>query len=148
MKNKTEFLRSLLSGVCNKADNNFSGVGLILYRDFKELPVISMRLDNPYSDKVNLIDSLVEISKIENTHHDGFHLVNLEGQLTHVSQYFSPPIVSSITIPRTRLIGGRHIAALFGSCLKGVAATGIASSIREISVFSNGHEIFQEAVND
>jgi hypothetical protein len=56
-----------------------------------------------------------------------------------VSQYFSPPIVAN-TLDRTKLFGGRYVAALFGSAIQGVELTGIASRGFGIAVFKDGSE--------
>ena len=62
-------------------------------------------------------------------------------RLIHLAQYFSPPIVPSASIDRSKRFGGRYLAALFGSALPGVLATGVASRDFGIAVFRDGREM-------
>jgi hypothetical protein len=62
-------------------------------------------------------------------------------RLVRLAQYFSPPIVPSAAIDRSKRFGGRYLAALFGSALPGVLATGVASRDFGIAVFRDGREI-------
>jgi len=93
-----------------------------------------------------LITSLAAISVHDCEYHDGFHIVSSDWRLIRVSQYFSPPIVANPTIDRTKLFGGRYVAALFGSAIPGVQLTGIASRGFGIAVFKDGTErLFEES---
>lgn len=66
--------------------------------------------------------------------------MNGKGELTHVAQYFSPPIVRDVYFDRCRPIGGRFVAGLLGSTLPGVPMTGIVSEGLGLSIFENGRE--------
>ncbi len=73
--------------------------------------------------------------------HDGFHVLSPDLELLLVSQYFSPPIVTSVVIDTTRRLGGRYMAALFGSALPTVCASGVASLHYGVAIFENGREV-------
>lgn len=99
----------------------------------------------PLPGAKDLITSLAAISVPDSEYHDGFHVVSSGWRLIRVSQYFSPPIVANATIDRTKLFGGRYIAALFGSAIHGVQLAGIASRGFGIAVFKDGSERLFEA---
>lgn len=86
-------------------------------------------------------DALIAISDAGSEFHDGFHILSPNLQLVRVSQYFSPPIVSGINGDPARRLGGRYMAALFGSILPGVLATGVASTDYGVVVFEQGREL-------
>lgn len=122
---------------------NFSGIGIIVCESTSNLPIVSLRDDYP-NIKGSSIHILSEISSLKSNYHDGFHIINEKGELTHVAQYFSPPIADERLIDKSRLVGGRFIAALFGSVLKGVIMTGIVSKDRKASIFVDGKEVYFE----
>tara|TARA_R110000850_G_scaffold253692_1_gene378915 strand:+ start:154 stop:375 length:222 start_codon:yes stop_codon:yes gene_type:complete len=70
--------------------------------------------------------------------------MNRSGKLTHFAQYFSPPIVREAVLDRHRLVGGRFVAALFGSAIPGVLMTGIVGLNSGLSIFRNGEEVVYE----
>jgi hypothetical protein len=95
-------------------------------------------------DRRSTLDRLVEISHQTSELHDGFHVLSPELDLTRVSLYFSPPIVAGVSVDPTRRVGGRYMAALFGSTLAGIIATGVASPRYGVAVFHRGKEISAE----
>lgn len=121
--------------------SDFSGLGLILYEDISLIPIFPMRKDVPYCQQ-DLMSALEKISSYKSSFHDGFHLLNTDFQLTHISQYFSPPIVQNVKLVRNEGFGGRYLAALFGSYIPGVRLIGIASTNFGIAIFRNGEEIY------
>jgi hypothetical protein len=138
-------LRTILSHVQKAAGDDFTGVGVLVCDAPETLPILPLRPTSKLRVETDLIESLAAISVPDSEYHDGFHIVSSDWRLLLVSQYFSPPIVANATIDRSKLIGGRYVAALFGSALKGVQLSGIASRDFGIAVFKDGSERFFEA---
>lgn len=130
----------LLYDVWVKSGDDFSGVGIIVCDDTDHLPIVNLR-DMNIDFYGTLSDVLSALSKKKGKYHDGFHIINKKGELTHVSQYFSPPIIRDASFDRYRLVGGRFVAALFGSSIPGVIMTGIVSEGHKLSIFENGQEV-------
>jgi len=139
---QTKF-KNLLVDIRRATGADFSGIGLVIYEYIDQLPIIDLRESAPDTNQ-SLVPLLAEISSSSSQYHDGFHFLNLEWEITHVSQYFSPPIISSIPLDRSRQIGGRYVAALFGSAIDGVKMCGIISKKIGISIFENGKEVHNE----
>jgi hypothetical protein len=133
-------LRRILWHVQNTAGDRFSGVGVLICDAPDTLPILPLRPVSTLSSGADLIASLAAISVPESEYHDGFHVVSSGWKLTRVSQYFSPPIMPNVQIDRTKLFGGRYIAALYGSAIRGVKVAGIASRGFGIAVFKDGSE--------
>ena len=136
-------LRVLLHEVWEKSGADFSGIGVIVCDNAKGLPIISLRDDAPVMEG-SASNILSNISQCASRFHDGFHIMNGCGKLTHVAQYFSPPIVRESVLDRHRLVGGRFVAALFGSAIPGVLMTGIVGLKSGLSIFRNGEEVVYE----
>src|SRR6266700_6583576 len=135
-------LRSVLWQVQEAAGENFAGVGILICDAPDALPILPIRPVSTPLGGMDLVGSLAAISVADSEYHDGFHIVSSDWRLTRVSQYFSPPIVANVTIDRTKLFGGRYIAALLGSVIQGVQLAGIASRGFGIAVFKGGAERF------
>jgi hypothetical protein len=138
-------LRSVLSQVQKAAGKNFSGVGVLVCDAPETLPILPLRPKSTLEGAKDLVASLAAISVPDCEFHDGFHVVSSDWRLIRVSQYFSPPILTNVAIDRTKIFGGRYIAALFGSAIHGVHLTGIASRGFGIVVFKDGAERLFEA---
>ena len=146
MKNNMtkEQLYKLLYDVWKKSTNaNFSGVGIIICNNTDNLPITNLRDTNPIQNNPTL-ELLSEISNKNNKYHDGFHILNESGNVTHTAQYFSPQIIHDVWFDRSRIVGGRFVAALYGSCIAEIKFTGIVSEGGRLSIFSNGKEIHYE----
>lgn len=121
---------------------NFSGIGLVTYdtNEFDENLHCNLRpnIDCPhYSvDNEKLVDYLIDISDYHNTLHDGFHMMNEKGILTHVAQYFVPPVIYGLTPNQDH--GVRFHSSLCGSTLKGVLFITIICSDESIYIFEDG----------
>ena len=137
-----ERLVNMLTEVRARAGDDFSGIGIIVCDTPKRLPVVPIRLANGGWHDSSTVDTLLDISSIHSEFHDGFHVVSSAGQLTLVAQYFSPPIAADVKIDRSKRFGGRYLAALFGSALPMVRATGIVSNGFGIAIFQNGTETY------
>lgn len=137
----TDALFKLLMDVDARAGLDFSGTGLIVSERPHSLPILPLRPSSDPGDATDVADRLAKISNPAHEHHDGFHVLDPNLRLLHLAQYFSPPIVPSAPIDRSKRFGGRYLAALFGSALPGVLATGVASRDFGIAVFRDGREI-------
>ena len=105
-------LRNLLWQVQAAAGKEFSGLGLLVCDSPEQLPIMPLRPKSNPPHRRNLIDSLVAISSPSSEYHDGFHILSTDWRLTLVSQYFSPQIVEDAVIDRSKVFGGRYLAAL------------------------------------
>jgi hypothetical protein len=137
-------LRNTLIAVREQSGPDFSGVGLILYSNLAMLPIFPLRRTVPQIDEYDVIGSLAKIASVSSEYHDGFHLISSKWKITHVAQYFSPPIIETAEVDRTKLFGGRYLAALFGSSLPGVMLCGVASNGFGIAIFKSGKEVLFE----
>jgi hypothetical protein len=139
--NLTDALLRLLVEVDARADANFSGTGVIVSASPNDLPIFALRLISDPGEVADVAGMLATISNPAHEHHDGFHVLTPELRILRLGQYFSPPIVHDAFIDRTRRFGGRYLAALFGSAIPGIVATGVASCEFGIAVFREGKEI-------
>jgi hypothetical protein len=137
-------LRDTLEAVRVRAGDKFSGIGLIVSDAPELLPLFPIKvLENRMPD-IELTDFLAEISTLASDYHDGFHVISSDWRVSRVAQYFSPPILKTVKINRSKRFGGRYLAALFGSALSPVKATGIASSDFGVAVFERGVEVIYQ----
>lgn len=137
-------LRECLAAIQRRAGDDFSGIGLIICNADANLPIYPLREGVSLPHGVDLIQYLATISSVKSEFHDGFHVLSADWQLLKISQYFSPPIVTDAKIDRTKRFGGRYLAALFGSALPGVVASGVASNGFGLAIFQNGQEVYYE----
>lgn len=142
-----ERLREMLIQVQLRAGSEFSGVGIIVCDTPERLPICPIRLSSTGPTDGTVVDRLVAASSIHSEFHDGFHVISSDWKLILVAQYFSPPIVEDIEIDRTKRFGGRYLAALFGSALPCVSATGIISNGFGLAIFQHGTEIYFKAAS-
>jgi len=131
--------RNLLYEIWLKSDTDFSGVGIIVCDKPIYLPIINLRGVSPNTSGTTA-EVLSCLSSANSLFHDGFHVLNEVGMITHIAQYFSPPIALDVHLDRSRPIGGRFVASIFGSTIPEVLMTGIASEGHGLSIFENGHE--------
>lgn len=145
---KAEELFELCKKIVSKRQPNFSGIGLVVYDSqiFDPHKHCDLRPDIEclhYSIKdEEIIDYLNEISDYHNTLHDGFHMVNEEGILTDVAQYFVPPIVKGLY--PNQYHGVRFHSSLCGSTMEGVLLIAVICSNESIYILQNGKVIFKE----
>jgi len=142
-----EQMVKLLEEVENRAGADFSGVGIIVTQTSESLPIVNLRPTNNVLERGDTATALANISHPSHEHHDGFHVLTPQLNIEKVAQYFSPPIAPDVRIDRRKLFGGRYLAALFGSKLPGVLATGISSHDFGIAIFQQGQEKFHRGAN-
>jgi hypothetical protein len=137
-------LRDMLANVQKNVGSDFSGIGIVVCDEIDDLPIHPLRTVSTILDTGDLVSQLSFISSTHSTFHDGFHIVSTDWKLLRIAQYFSPPIVVTAEIDWGRQFGGRYLAALFGSALPFVKATGIASNGFGLAIFQDGREIHFE----
>lgn len=137
----TDALLELLVDVDARAGVDFSGIGVIVSARPQDLPILALRPVSDPGEAADVAHVLATVSNPAHEYHDGFHVLGPDLRLLLLAQYFSPPIVPSAPIDRSKRFGGRYLAGLFGSALPGVLATGIASRDFGIAVFREGREM-------
>ncbi|HDU8673729.1 TPA: DNA integrity scanning protein DisA nucleotide-binding domain protein [Morganella morganii subsp. morganii] len=137
-------LYKLLYDVWKKSNRvYFSGIGVIICNNPDSLPIINLRSTSPIPNDSTL-KLLSKISNKNSEYHDGFHILDETGNVTYIAQYFSPQIIENISFDRSRFVGGRFVAALYGSCIDEIKLTGIVSEGNSLSIFEAGKEIYHE----
>lgn len=135
-------LIEIIDFITKSKSTDFTGLGLIIYKNIGSLPIESMNekciLENKSIDTKFIGNKLKNISCKNSTCHDGFHLINQNFELTALSYYFSTPI-SKISKP-TRIKGSRYRTAFYGSLLDDILCTVSISSNFEVFIFINGKE--------
>ncbi|MBW8360969.1 MAG: hypothetical protein K0M56_02140 [Kaistella sp.] len=134
--------KELLIELSRLQTSNFPGIGLVLYSSLDNLDFILMK-DNSILSKM-AVKGISELIKfftencLQNGHyHDGFHLINENLELTHVSTFIAPKIDNNILVVNE--FGSRYRTAIYSSTCPGIIATGIIGQ-------SYGPFIFQEGI--
>lgn len=139
----------VLRAIANLRGHDFSGVGLVFYEHLAHLPHLQLTDNSVKADPgrfagVELAAALSSISVMSSPLHDGFHFVDAGSwQLTHLSQFLSPPIPSDAA-KRFHGTGARLMAALLTSLLPGIVCVGLVSHGSEIHLFSHGNDAAQK----
>ena len=143
--------------VCNQIVEapveNFTGIAVaVINEDFDKSHVASLRPElkleniNYFENTQAFIDYLNIGSKLGGVVHDGFHLMNNFGTITHSAQYFVPMPVKEL--PVNQLCGTRYHSALFGSVMKGIEFIITISSNKTIYIFQNGKIVYEKKSAD
>jgi len=106
-------LSKLLVYVRDHAQNDFSGVGLVVYRDLLDIPAFPLRSTLQMPTRQPVEEAILELSSSRNPHHDGFHLLTGEMVLTHSCQYLAPPIDRTVRIIDSEYIGARYMTCAY-----------------------------------
>lgn len=133
-------LLQLLIDINMRKGKHFSGLGLVMYKNMDNLPIsplkkIGQHIQLPIKSYGSVIDFLINVSNSDNKYHDGFHLLNENLELTHISQYLAPQIV------KTKLdeeFGSRYRTAIYTSHMPDVVACGVLSKNYPPTVFVDG----------
>lgn len=143
--NTFDIAKSILNEVRASAPATFSGLGLIFYSPPLRLPVIPLGDESRFLPPLPIVGSdriaqiLARISVADSPWHDGFHLIDVPSvEMTHVSQFFSPPLGASRHPVPNAPIGARHMAAMLGSTLPTVDITALLTKRGDLLVFKNG----------
>ncbi|MES2299477.1 MAG: hypothetical protein V4582_20740 [Pseudomonadota bacterium] len=142
-------MTNLMENVRRLKGPGFVGLGVIVYRRLLGLPVIPLgsqanahpRL--PAQGIDTIADILAEIADRSSPWHDGFHLVDSDTfTLTHVSQFFSPPLPTSGSISGvSEHMGARQMAALLGSRMPNIECIVLLNQDGAVHVFKDGELI-------
>lgn len=143
------YLAEVLCRIKPLRGTTFAGVGLLLYREAADLPISPLREQQPAELPVarldDIVTALLRYATLTSPYHDGFHLLSLDGHLTHAAHYFAPPIVRDLPREREPLYyGGRYRAAQYGSCLPEVVASGVLTHHYGPVLFVDGVPRFME----
>ena len=142
----------LLGQVQSHATHAFSGLGLIFYSSLADLPIVALGDQAlfprtlPVADRQALASLLADISTFSSPWHDGFHLIEATSfELTHISQFLSPPVEflrqsNSQGLP----VGARYLAAMAGSRIASVSYTALLSNKGASAVFKRGRSLSGE----
>jgi hypothetical protein len=139
----------VLRAIADLRSQDFSGVGVVFYERLAYLPHLqltdsSVKAEPGRFAEVDLAIALSTVSVMSSPLHDGFHFIDARSwQLTHLSQFISPPIPSDAA-QRFHGTGARLMAALLTSLLPGIACVGLVSHTGEIRLFSNGSDAAKE----
>lgn len=125
-------------------NSDFTGTGIVVYKETIEvLPVIPLVKDSCLTENIisesAIWNYLISISRYEDRRHDGFHFVHVKKGLSHISQFFSPPIPNGYH-PKNYDVGARYRASEIGSLLDGVVEIIVLTKNKTIHVFNNGIE--------
>jgi hypothetical protein len=137
-----DLFKAIVLEVPKEAGAFFSGMGLILYEELHDIPLSPLRSANPegitfpVKGIADIVKAICNLNVKNSFYHDGFHLLSKQMELTHICQYFSPPIQAEVSLDYTK--GGRFRAAQYGSCIKGVLATGMIGEEDGPFIFING----------
>jgi hypothetical protein len=139
----------LLRTISFNRRNDFSGTGIIFYEDLVNLPHLQLSVVEDDS-KITPIDSsdiatkLGSISTIHGPYHDGFHFIDIDDwQISHLSQYISPPIPQNAE-KQFHGTGARLMSAMLASILPGIICVGLVSQEGSIHLFCSGNDIYRE----
>tara|TARA_R110002167_G_scaffold254359_2_gene460579 strand:- start:28377 stop:28688 length:312 start_codon:yes stop_codon:yes gene_type:complete len=92
----------------------------------------------------DIATALASISTMRGPYHDGFHFIDVSSwQITHISQFISPPIPRGAE-QRFHGTGARLMAAMLASLLPGITCVGLVSRCGQVHLFYNGIDIAEE----
>lgn len=142
--------RELLAKISMRRSEDFTGVGVVFYRELSALPHLQLTSEaadpNPTRfEGVDIADALASISTSSCALHDGFHFVDVTAwKLTHLSQFISPPIPAAAA--RTfRGTGARLMAASLTAVLPGICCVGLVSQSGEVHMLGKAVKSLGEA---
>ena len=145
MYTEQEIIASIEKNYTNQTRDNFSGFGIVVYKGTITRLPISPLLKNtkPIADigknVETTINFLFEISRWDDERHDGFHFIKTNVGLTHISQYFSPPIPSNFR-HTTYNIGARYRTAQYGSLLSDILSVIVLNKEGGLHILKEGKE--------
>lgn len=139
-----ERVSKLMRRVWDESSQDFSGLGVVFYRELVDLPHASLQVPSSDSHLAGSIgdEALAEllnmVSNFRSPWHDGFHFISVnEMRLTHIAQFVSPPVPSNIeAIPLES--GARHMTAALASMVKGIALVAVLPAHGEIVIYDQG----------
>jgi hypothetical protein len=92
----------------------------------------------------DIASTLSSVSIMRSPYHDGFHFIDIEHwQISHLSQYISPPIPQGAD-KQLHGTGARLMSAMLASLLHGIVCVGLVSKEGKIYLFHSGIDIARE----
>jgi len=134
----------LLRQVAPRLADDFAGLGIVFYDSLAALPHLPLEVGGdehfelPVTGFEAICPVIVRTSRRSSQWHDGFHFIHADSaSLTHLCQFIAPPLPAApATLPRAS--GARHMTALLASRVDGIAAIGLLTHERELSVYEGG----------
>ncbi|CAN0588056.1 unnamed protein product [Ectocarpus sp. 12 AP-2014] len=139
----------LLRSVANNRCSDFSGTGVVFYSNLAKLPHLQLATGCKQPNVTQLGDydiasALASVSTICSPFHDGFHFIDIRSwQMTHLSQFISPPIPHDAE-QRFHGTGARLMSAMLASLIPGITCAGLVSQGGQIHLFCGGVDIAEE----
>jgi hypothetical protein len=134
----------LLRQVAPRIKNDFAGLGIVFYDSLTALPHLPLevggdeRFELPVSGSDAICEVIVRTARLSSQWHDGFHFIHADSAtLTHLCQFIAPPLPDMPATP-VRASGARHMTALLASRVAGVAAIGLLTHERDVTVYEGG----------
>lgn len=153
MYNIDEKTYETLNKIRKNWSDGFSGTGIIVYDSnvLKNTHYCDLRpnIKCPKNLKLGeerLVKYITEIGDYNHTLHDGFHMVDQNGELTHVAQYFVPDINHDI-YPNQKH-GTRIHCSILSSLVEGVILVGALTLDKNIYIFKDGKPLKIEGGNE
>lgn len=124
---------------------NFSGIGIIFYKDLSNLSMVSLGSENTYPLHLPLcnyemvLESLASLSQLSSEWHDGFHLYDLGSScLTHISQFISPNVDLYKGNHTDKPLGARQMSAIISSMIVGISGVGLLTR-NKMAIYESGN---------
>lgn len=134
-------LYNILLETFKKSSPSFTGLGLLICDNVDNIPTYPLYNTQPNIVGNSISEQLLELSSLENTHHDGFHILSSNFQITHIAQYFYPQPVEGMCLDSEKNYGARYFVAQAGSIISPVLYTAVVGNNYGIRIFQNGKEI-------
>ncbi len=134
-------LYKLLIRLHKESDKPFSGLGLLICSDTTKIPIYPLYRSTVHLCGTDLFEQLSELSSLQNTHHDGFHVISQKLEITHIAQYFYPNPVLGMSIDANKHYGARYFVAKIGSTIPEVLYSAVVGTSYGVCIFKNGQEL-------
>ena len=142
----------LLRHAAPRLASDFPGLGIVFYDSLAALPHLQLEVSGneyfelPVEGLEPICDVLARTARRSSLWHDGFHFVCAgSASLTHLCQFIAPPLPDpSAGTPRAS--GARHMTALLASSVTGIAAIGLLTHEREVSIYEAGQLTLSESL--
>ncbi len=135
---------NILTTIHKDINKPFSGLGLLICDDVKDIPIYPLyNSDFEFSSSI-VTEQLKELSSLNSTHHDGFHVLSPKLVLTHVAQYFYPTPIQGQSLNANKNYGARYFVAQAGSMLPNVMYSAVVGNNYDICIFSDGKQVMAE----
>jgi hypothetical protein len=139
----------LLRRVARHADDDFAGVGFVVYSNLSRLPHLALRIPPdqvcalPLVGVDKICEFIAHAARSSSPLHDGFHLIELSTcALTHACHFIAPAIPSDQAIIQS-VSGARHMSALLASRIVGIDVAALVGRDGVGVIFEGGSKVFE-----